>query len=765
MHLRSLRFLYFLFFLSGTAGLIYEIVWSRLLVLIFGSTTNSIVAVISAFLGGLALGSLLFGKIADKIPLKNLIKTYSNLEIAVGITAGITLILIPLIKPIYSLISDGSDVNFILLIAKFFLSILILVIPTTFMGATLPILARFVRLHKKSLEAGISYLYAINTLGAVFGALISAFILIELIGLTDTIFVAVTLNIVIGILARLIRVSNVSNNASNHKEVGFSHILSPKNLFLIITFGLSGLVAIAYEVLWTRILTPTVGTFVYAFAVILALYLLGIALGSLVYEKLTNIIRTKSLFFAICQFAIGFFALASVYLTSNQVSLPRNLLIPLVILPATIFMGLTFPAIVSLMDKRSHSGKIVGLAYFGNTIGSITGAFLASIFLLPLVGSTQGILLLTTINFILAISFIIYENKANFLLKSTFAALTLTLIVFNSWLFLLKRSSLYENTTQWRINWARQKGIDFEFREDEVASVFGYRDEKVKDYNLFIDGVPTTGKIGETKLMAHIPIVLHYNPQKVLVIAFGMGTTYRSSLTHDLKTDVVELVPSVPPMTRLFHNDAEEILEAPNGRVIINDGRNFVFLTGEKYDIVTIDPPPPFNAAGTTVLYAKDFYNEIAKKLNRGGIVSQWIWFGSREDDIAMAIKSFIEVFPYVLALKTPHGSGGIFLEGSFSPMNFDNIRIKQTATKKKPTADIQEFYEDKLSWENLPELIIGDRNALEKVVGNYASVTDDRPRTEYFILRHKLTAAQTLVGIGGENFIQKIKSNYQTTK
>lgn len=761
MHFSSLGFLYFLFFLSGAAGLMYEIVWSRLLILIFGSTTNSIVAVIAAFLGGLALGSLLFGKIADKMPPKNLIKTYSILEITVGITAGLTLFLLPLTKTVYALISDGSSVNLILLIAKFCLSIFVLVIPSTFMGATLPILARFVRLRKKPLEAGVSYLYAINTLGAAFGTLASAFVLIELIGLTNTIFVAMTINIFVGVLAHLIRAGKLSNTINDH-TVGFLHILSSRNLFLIIAFSLSGLVAIAYEVLWTRILTPTVGTFVYAFAAILALYLLGIALGSLIYEKLSNLIRRKSSFFAICQFAIGFFALGSVYFMSNQIVLPRNLLVLLVILPATIFMGLTFPAIVALMEKQNHSGKVVGLSYFGNTMGSILGGFLASFLFLPLIGSTQSILLLTIVNFILAISFIINEGKANSVHMRIFAALILTLIIFTSWLFIFKRDSLYENTTQWRINWAKQKGIDYEFREDEVASVFGYRDRKVNDYNLFIDGVPTTGKIGETKLMAHIPIILHNNPQKVLIIAFGMGTTFRSSLTHNIKTDAIELVPSVPPLMYLFHSDAPEVLENPLGRVIINDGRNFVFLTSEKYDIVTIDPPPPFNAAGTTVLYSKNFYEEITMKLNPDGIVSQWIWFGSREDDIGMTIKSFIEVFPYVLALEIPHGSRGILLEGSFSPLAFNNQRIEQTTTNTKATADLREFYEDNFSWEKLPELIIGDRDTLEKVVGKYAKITDERPWTEYFILRHNLTDAKSLFGTEGESFTQKIKSNYQ---
>lgn len=732
MNRRSLNLVYLIFFLSGIAGLIYEIVWGRQLVLIFGSTTNSVVATISAFLSGLAIGSLLFGYLADRLSEKQLINLYSLLELGVGVTAGLTLILLPGLKTVYALVSDGSSISLSLLLIKFFLTILVLILPTVLMGGTLPILVRFLQFQHRSISHVISRLYSVNTFGAVLGVLFSAFILIELLGLTYTILIAVSLNVLVAVLARFI---SVTASKSYHSPV----VLRPlfiTTILPVISYSLSGAVAIAYEIIWVRILTPTVGTFIYAFAAILSLYLLGLVIGSFIYPYFSRIVPSRPLAFALCQLGIGFFTLGSVYLTSNLIVLPTKLMILSVILPATIFMGLAFPVVIALINPGGHAGALVGLTYFSNTLGSVLGGFLASFLFIPLVGSSQSLIILSTVNFSLALIFAPRWGKT---IPAGLAILAL-------WLFLFKRQSLYPNEVQWRINWARSKNIEFVFAEDEVASVFGYHDQKMNDYNLFIDGVPTTGKVGETKLMAHIPILLHPNPENVLVIAFGMGTTYRSSLLYEINTDVVELVPSVPSLMSLFHPDANRFFTHPQGKIIINDGRNYIFLTKKKYDIVTIDPPPPFNAAGTTVLYSQDFYQEIARKLTSNGVVSQWLWFGSREDDIKMAAKSFLNVFPYVLVFQTPAGSGGIFLEGSFQPFDLQQLPDKIIRLSPQVNADIQENYQD-FGLNQLSNLIIGDRSSLIQWVGNLPPVTDNYPRTEYFFLRHIFNSKPTLVG------------------
>lgn len=727
------RTIYLLFLFSGVAGLIYEIVWGRMMVLVFGSTTNSIVATISAFLGGLALGSLIFGQIADRLSPRALLKTYVFLEAAVGLAALSTLATIPLVRAIYSTFSDGSVVDIKLLVIKFALSIVVMLLPATFMGATLPILVKFVQSQKEKAERAVSMLYCANTFGAVLGVLLSAFILIELIGLRASLLAAVLINLSVAMFANRLKV--ISTKIEHPTRLNFSSGMDRRSIAAVLAFFLSGMVSIAYEILWTRILTPSVGTFIYAFAAILAIYLFGIAIGSFLYRGYSRIITDKSLAFAICEAGIGFFALASVYLVSNQVAVNGRLMVLLVILPATIFMGLSFPAVISLIGLEKHSGKVVGGTYFANTFGSIIGGFLASLILIPRIGSTQSVILLSLVNFAIALAFIFTAKRFTQLTAFALTA-TIFLLVFTGWLFVFKKQSLHANETQWRLNWARERGINYLYKEDEVASVFAYRNEAEDRQDLYIDGVPTTNKVGETALMAHIPLFLHSDPRDVLVIAFGMGTTFRSSLSWGVGVDAVELVPSVPMAMNLFYSDAPVVLSNPKGRVIINDGRNYAFLTSKKYDVIIIDPPPPFNAAGTTVLYSEEFYRDLARKLYTGGIVSQWIFFDSRIDDIAMATKSFVNVFPYIKVYRSPDNRYGFFLEGSFSPFVADATLEKVKLANQGANKNFTEHYSTH-TLSDINKWVIGDRDTLIKWIGSTLSVSDDRPRTEYFLLRH----------------------------
>lgn len=723
---------YFLFFLSGLAGLIYQIVWSRQFVLVFGSTTNSLVATMSAFMCGLALGSFIIGRKIDLLPVSKLPLVYALLEIGVGISSALTLILIPVSRYIYGQFTDGSTVTIFLLVIKFILSSLIIVIPTLLMGGTLPVLVRYIHHRYRSASISVSRLYAVNTLGAAIGVLLSAFVLIELLGLRITLLTGVAINLIVGFLALFLskapKQSLLSPKSVKHNQTSW-YLLNG-------AYALSGLVAIAYEILWTRILTPTVGTFIYAFALILATYLIGIALGSLIYSKVKSLFKLPSTLFCLSELGIGFFALSSVYLTSNQITLGRELIVLAVILPTTISMGIAYPAIVALLEKDHQPGRAVSFSYFSNTVGSILGGFLASFIIIPLFGSSQGILVLVVVNFLIA---------GLFTSKKFIKASGAFLILFSLWLFFFKHASLYPNLTQWRLNWAKQKQLQYTFVEDNTASVFAYYDEKHEDQNLFIDGVPTTGKVGETKLMAHIPLLLHPNPQNILIIAFGMGTTYRSSLNHNLKVDVVELVPSVPSLMTFFYRNANQLLSHPQGKIIINDGRNYVFLTPQKYDVVTIDPPPPFNSAGTTVLYAQEFYQNITQKLQPNGIVSQWIWFGSRQDDIYMTIKSFINIFPYVLAFAPPDGGGGVFLEGSFQPLDSSLMPKRALEVPSSVTFDLQEKY-PAMVLSDLSTFLIADQDDLRQLLVNVPPVTDDHPRTEYFLLRHLFQKAPTTI-------------------
>lgn len=770
---RKAPLIYLLFFASGAAGLIYEIVWGRLLVLIFGSTTNSIVAVISAFLGGLAIGSLIAGQIADRLSAKKLIKTYSFLEIGIGLSAASTLILLEVIKSTYALFSDGSSVTLALLFIKFALTIFVLSIPTILMGATLPIVVRFAESENQSLGKSVSLLYATNTIGGVVGVLISAFVLIELFGLSNSLAIAVAINFLIGTFAFFISAKDskesrflTKRKIQKSPNLQITKVISTPKLIVLGAFFMSGLISIAYEVLWSRIFTPTIGTLIYAFATVLAIYILGIGIGSLIYQKFAQIIKGKNLAFAICEAGIGAAAIASVILTHKFV-IDNGFRIAAIVLPATILMGLTFPVVVALLSDGKHTGKIVGAAYFANTAGSITGGFLASFLFIPTFGSSPSIIILAIFNLAIAIYFTLREREVTSFLKYLSATFVLIPFLAGLWLLTAKGNRLTQYTTDLQILTAKLNNINYTFAEDEVASVFAFVDPKNNDQGLFIDGVATTSRVSETRFMAHIPIALHPNPEKVLVIAFGMGTTFRSSLAQNLETDAIELVPTVPKLLHFFHPDAQEVLLNPKGKVIINDGRNYALLTDKIYDIVTIDPPPPFNAAGTTVLHSKEFYEDLTKILNPGGIVSQWIYYnGSRVDDISMAIKSFLDVFPYVLAYQKVGSVGGIFLQGSMTTL--DSQRINLMFEDEEAVNDLEEVIQvrpNSTLKEEVTIELVGDRQSLAKRFSQSLPVSDKHPRTEYFKLRHKFTDAPVLIGDSALAFIEQLKEDYQQSK
>lgn len=261
--------------------------------------------------------------------------------------------------------------------------------------------------------------------------------------------------------------------------------------------------------------------------------------------------------------------------------------------------------------------------------------------------------------------------------------------------------------------------------------------------------------------MAYIPTILHNNPKDVLIIAFGMGSTYRSALKLDLNVTAVELVPSVPTFMNLYFTDSDKVLANPKGHIIINDGRNFAALTKQKYDIVIIDPPPPFNAAGTSVLHSKEFYQDLINILKPFGIVAQWIYYShTREDDISMAIKSFTDVFPYTLALHKIDGAEGIFLQGSKSPIKqkrLKNLYRNQTFLNDLKEVEGQDFVPN----ENDFLEIIGNRHSLIKEVCRFQPITDNHPQNEYYLLRQSLFKSPRLEGLDAYNFILRLKKSY----
>lgn len=746
---------YCLFFLSGTASLIYEITWGRMFLLIFGNTTNSIVAVVSAFLLGLALGSILFGKISDKLNNNQLLKLYALLELSAAVFAAATLKLLPILRQSYAYFSDGSTLSVQLLLIKFTLTCLLLLLPTIAMGGTLPVLTRLFRFQKRTTDKSLSYLYASNTFGAVLGIILAAYFLIELIGLRLTLLTAVLLNLFIATTASLLPTPTVKTNMQIKKN--HTDAFNKKTLMVLMFFFLSGFTSIAYQVLWTRVLTPSLGTFIYAFAAILALFLFGIAFGSICYEKISQTLAPKINVFALCQLGIGASVLLSIII-SHFATFGRTVDLLIRVLPPTLFMGIGFPAALSLYGQKQTSGFLVGLSYFVNTIGAVISGYLTSFIFLPFLGASKSLIFLMLINLFTAM--VILRKKFAYYLSLAIAVTGVVCLLFFS-------DVLIPFFDYFHIQQAKKNGSDYIYKEDEIASVIGTHNKKTGERQLLIDGIGTTYRTSETRIMAHLPLVFVPDSKNALVVAFGMGSTYRSFLRQNQQTDAVELVPSVPQLFSLYHPDALQVLKNPLGKIIINDGRNYAFLTDKKYDVIIIDPPPPFNAAGTSILHSREFYQDLTKILTPGGVVSQWIFYSnSREDDILMALKSFLDVFPNVLAVNKKGGAEGLYMLGSFYDLEPQKLNL--LSQNSVAIDDLKEVMgEEELTAFKKGQLIevVGNRKSLARALKNTSSITDDRPRNEYYLLRHTFTDSSRLLGSAARDFIDSLRLDYQIVK
>lgn len=731
---------YGLFFLSGAAGLLYQVIWVRQFSVFFGSSTHSVVAVITAFLGGLALGSAIFGRLGHRWQPQALLRLYGWLEICTGVSAAATILLLHWIVPLYQNFSDGSTLTPRLLLLKFMLTVPCLLIPTTLMGGSLPVMVGALRRVFSRVDETFSLLYAINTFGAVFGVCVSAFVLIESFGLQATLLIAVAVNCIVGVTAQFLRLPASPSDASAvhpPAPAAASH-WSRHDRMVVVALGCTGFIAIALEVLWSRMLIPVTGTAVYAFALILAINLLGIALGSLLYYKLFRDAVAPPWTFPVTQICIAIFSFVATVLYVVTPEHGSAFVVFLIVLPVTVCMGLAFPAALSLLSDRAHQRGAVGWTYALNTVGAIAGGIAANYVLIPTFGSGVSVAIGSVLSAALAATFaFVYRDRITVprqrkIIHSFTTATVVTLIA----IMVFAPTLLLDRTTRQYRHRAASEGGTVRTLEDEVASVVGYADDAARHYELLVDGVGITDLGIETKMMAYMPLALHPAPKRMLAICLGMGSTYRAGILAGVHTDAVELSPSVVDMFPLFYADAGAISESPLSTVIVNDGRNYATLTHQVYDTITIDPPPPFYAAGTTVLYAREFYESLKRRLAPDGIVSQWLYYaGSRRDDIAPALKAFTDSFPYVLAYASLSADAGVHLFGSRVPIALSEAGYRRIFENSAVTADLATV-ERTITAQTITDMFIADREHLVKLVSNFRPVTDDRPRTEYFLLR-----------------------------
>lgn len=751
-----------IFILSGASGLIYEVVWSRQLVLVFGNTTQAIAAILTGYFGGMAVGSFVGGRVADRV--RSPLRLYGALELVLVAVVLATPLLFSLIRSVYgSAYSSLVDQPALLAGIRFVLAVLALAPATVLMGATLPSLSRHLARRAADLGDVFGRLYAANTLGAIVGAAAAGFVLIEVLGLSDSLRVGAAGSAVAGVTALILarwhdsgpldpvgpdgfrsgvatRTDPLAERARHDTSATVPDRVDLRRVAVVMSF-VSGLTSLGYQTLWTRLLSSGTGGTSYVFSAILVYFLVGLAIGPLVVEIAARRGIDTLGWLARTQVLIGVLATAGTLLIAfRPLDVPDGIAWLIVVLPTATAIGLSLPLASRLIASGDHRvGSDTGLLLGTNTLGIVIGTVGIPFIAMPTIGSPVTVLVLAVAN--IATAWWIWRQRPSrhrrteMLFAPIAAAAVLAIAV----------AGLARDPSVVRIE---KSGHVFATGEDELASVQAGTSAGAPQ--LWVAGTSMTMMTVDARLMPILPAMARLDARSLLVIAFGMGSSYRTGLILGDRVDGVELVPTVPRMFQYFYPDANAVLADPNGRLVISDGRNYVELTDRTYDTIVVDPPPPIESAGTGVLYSREFYAAAARHLTDGGVMMEWIPYGQRLDEFIAHARTFADVFPEVTLALGP-GGAGVFMLGSDRPVSFAPDAIASVLERPGVTDNLSTAPDspahDLAAWSQLiPSLVFATGDAVRSGVGPGPIITDDHPRTEYFLVRRMADPAAPLM-------------------
>lgn len=663
-----------LFLISGAAGLIYQVVWSRSLTLIFGSTTLAVSTVITAFMAGLGLGSWIFGRYSDR--LKKALPLYAALEVGIAVAALLFPLFLKVLEPAFIGMSRNFPDSYILFpLLRFAICLVGLLLPTVLMGGTLPVMTRFFVKEKGTLGDNVSTLYALNTFGAMAGCFAAGFFLIPGLGIGGTIAVAVAINLLAATVALVVARGEKEETSTSalpeHQPGSFAADegtgVSPT--LILWFFGIAGFASLAYEVLWTRALLFHLGWFaVYAFTIILTTFLFGIAAGSAAYPVFFRKGRNLLVAFATIEIIIGIFGALSPIVFGGLFEIIQGLEARLpsdnwwrfifaraggsfaVMLVPTFLMGLAFPLASALYAKAGRGyGSTVGNIYASNTLGAILGSMTAGFLLLPSLGLARSMASVALINLVLGGIILLSASRqggrrglAAVILLVVAGGGTVNLLTSSNRPMILQSRHFKNPNRPMKLLYAH---------EGATTSLAVLHDVNSGHDELNINGESTaytTYTDMQVHLMlSHLPLVCTDNPEKVLVIGFGLGSTSYGATLHPTVKEVrcVELVPNEVETAQYFESVNHGVLRDDKFKLTIDDGRNFVFQTSENFDLISFNAIHPSHSPA---LYTVEFYEECLKRLTDDGVICAWVPNNSfTELQFRILLRTFTSAFPH----------------------------------------------------------------------------------------------------------------------
>lgn len=722
---RTAWLMLFMFFLSGVAALVYQIVWARQLYLVFGVTIYATSAVVTAFMAGLALGSLYFGRWVDRW--KSPLLLFGFLQLGIAIFGLCFPLIRAALEPLYvAFYGPFGDNHYVMSLVRFVLSFMVLLVPTSLMGGTLPVLSRAYVSHAKRLGREVAGLYSVNNLGAFIGCVLAGYALLELLGLRGTLFLAVSLNLAVAAVSLFLAARLGRQEAPQgpepvvqEAEIRENEPLPRAVKVALWVFGIEGFTSLAYQMAWLRMLIFFIQTNIYAITAIVATFLAGLSLGAFVVKRWVDRTGDPYRMLGVIEVGIGVTTLVTIPLLPWMFrfygGFQRELwrlgwagsaaacfaIAFFVILVPTTFMGATMPVVSRIyLPALRRLGRKMGVIGCLDTVGSIFGAFAGGFILIPLLGIQRTIIATALINLALA-AWVLWADpvpRRKLLTRSVFlisvaALLTAPLLLLLKPMPLINASGSPEHIGQRRILYYQEDA------ESTVSVVKAYEFARMLFVNHVVAAQTDRFDRPSHELIAHVPLLIHPNPKRVLLIGFGIGFTAWACRVHDVEVDVVELSPGVRRANYLFTDCNNDILSDERVHLRIDDGRNYVLGTRLKYDMVQAGIIHPGNNAGSAGFYTVDFYRECKRILAPGGVMCQWLpLHGMPHEDFKMLIRSFQEQFPYtsIWYKQTPNFC---VLIGTAEPLQIDFSDIERRVNRPEVLAhlarsNVQDVYD-----------------------------------------------------------------------
>lgn len=781
------------FFLSGASGLIFELLWTRMLTLVFGSTTLAVSTVLATFMGGLGLGSYLAGRFADR--LRRPVLFYAGAECIIGLYALLVPWAISHYEPLnHWLWATFGDSYSLLSIFRFAASALLLLLPTTLMGATLPILARHFVSRPSELQrvgGNLGRLYAVNVLGACGGSFLAGFIFLPDFGISTTNRIAATFNFTLAVAAWIAHrwsmrqpvaadLDEMLSQAVALGEIQASSVVPAppaitrraRNVVLF-GFALSGATAMTLQVLWTRALAVVIGSSVYSFTLILLAFLVGLGGGAAVLgaraDRTANPVRWLGITHLGIAFAVGFsyliiddlpyvftWLLSATDFGVSAILFCQFILACVAILPATLLMGAIFPLTMRIaMGTLDNVGRDVGSTYALNTLGAITGSFAAGFVILPSLGLQRGIYVSVVAGLALAAALFVIDPKPSRRSRAIgvgcavgLALVGLLLPRWNLTSFSIGffRASIAKDFVQRRQAGKEWKSPILEFYEDGIATTVSV-DRWGKTYSMKNNGkvdassdadMPTQVSVGM------IPLFLYPGdkPPRSALIGFGSGVTTGAMTQGPIGTlEVVELEPAIYRASHFFDHVNHRPLENRRVTARVGDGRNFLSQRSDRFDVIVSQPSNPW-ITGVSNLFTREYFRAIAARLEPDGLFCQWAQLYEMAPwNVKTIYRTLAAEFPYVAVFSAEDLSSDTVLIASMKPIVLDLEKIGRRM--KDPIAKAEAL---RAGWHTPHDIVARLLVAPDEIAAFTAGApinTDDNALIEFAAPRDLMGAAR----------------------